>query len=225
MPSALLPEFFAILGTDIFLAISLLTCLLDQHFPKAMPYIYQIVALAGFGHLLVSRSYLTTFDEYMRFWYSFFYLLVALTNVIAVNLYLVVSKKLWTLAKVFCGVVTTPITLIATFFVSDYAGRATYPLVSFPQIPFELTYVGIIAFDVAVIAIGLSAFFRLDWNRVALICSAIIGGTVVCTLVKPPGWYFVVTWSAIILGVACAFILATSIYVFVRMKREAPEKS
>lgn len=225
MPPAMLPEFFAILGTDIFLAVSLLTCLLDQHFPRAVPYIYQIVALAGFGHLLVSRSYLMVFDEYMRFWYCLFYLLVALANVIAVNLYLVVSRKLGTLAKAFFGVVTTPITLIVAFFVSDYAGRATYPLVSFPQIPLEIAYVGIIGFDVAVIAIGLSAFFRLEWNRVGLICSAIIGGTVICALVKPPGWNLIVTWSAIILGVACAFILATSIYVFVRMQRGAVEKS
>ncbi len=221
MPSALLPEFFALVATDVFLALSLLTCLVDQHFPKAVPYVYQIVALAGFGHLLVSRGFLTVFGEYMRFWYCLFYLLVAIANVIAVNLYLAISKKLWKLAKAFFGFVTAPVTSIAAFFVSDYASRATYPLVSLPLIPLELAYAAIVSFDVAVIAIGLSAFFKVDWNRLALISCAIIGGTVVCTLLKPPGWYLVVTWSAIILGVACAFVLATSTYVFFRMQREA----
>ncbi len=225
MPSALLPEFFAVLGTDIFLAMSILTCLLDQHFPRAVPYVYQIVALAGFGHLLLSRSFMLVFGEYMRFWYSVFYLVVALANMVAVNLYLVISKKLLTFAKALFGVVTAPVILIAGFFVSDYAGRATYPLVSLPPIPLELMYAVIIAFDVAVIAIGLGAFFRLDWNRVALVCVAIVGGTVICALVKPPGWSLVLTWSAIILGVACAFVLGTSVYAFVRMQREAPKKS
>ncbi len=225
MPPALLPEFFAVLGSDTFLAMSLLTSMLDQDFPRAVPYVNQIVALAGFGHLLVSRGFMTAFGEFMRFWYCFIYLLVALANVIALNLYLGISKQRWNLAKVFLGAVTAPVTLIAASFVSNYSGEATYQVVSLPQVPLELTYVAIITFDLAVIAIGLSAFFSLNWNRAALICSAIIAGTAICTLVKPPGWYFVVIWTAIILGIACAFILGASLYVFVRMKRETPGKT
>ncbi len=37
-------------GIDLFLAMSLLTCLLDKHFPSQLPYIYQLAALAGFDH-------------------------------------------------------------------------------------------------------------------------------------------------------------------------------
>ena len=221
----MLPEFFAILGTDIFLAMSLLTCLLDQYFPKGVPYVYQIVALAGFGHLMVSRSFMPVFGEYMRFWYCFFYLLVAFANVLAANVYLAASKKLWTLAKAFFGAVTTPITLTVAFFVSSYTGQATYPLISFPQVPLELSYVAIVGFDVAVIAIGLSAFYRLNLKRLGLISFAIVMGTGICTVLKPPGWYLVVTASAVVLGVACGLILATSMYLFVTTQREAPRKT
>jgi len=117
----ILPEFFALLSIDVFLLLSLLTCLLEDRFPKAVPYIYQIAALIGFGHLLVSREFLALFGEYMRFWYNFVYLLVALGNIVAINLYLAVEKKLWDLAKAWSGAVTFPITLISVFFVSNYS--------------------------------------------------------------------------------------------------------
>ena len=118
---AILPEFFALISVDVFLLLSLLTCLLDSRLPKAMPYIYQIAALIGFGHLLVSREFLLIFGEYMRFWYNFFYLLVALANIVAINLYLAVERKSWELAKAWSGAVTFPITLLAVFFVSNYS--------------------------------------------------------------------------------------------------------
>ena len=117
----ILPEFFALLGIDVFLMLSLLTCLLEERFPKAVPYIFQIAALIGYGHLLVSREFLSIFGEDMRFWYSFFYLLIALGNIIALNLYLAVEQKLWTLAKVWSGVVTFPIIVVSVFFVSNYS--------------------------------------------------------------------------------------------------------
>lgn len=118
---AILPEFFALISVDIFLLLSLLTCLLESRFPKAVPYIYQIAALIGFGHLLVSREFMALFGEYMRFWYNFFYLLVAIANIVAINLYLAVERKEWELAKAWSGAVTFPLTLIATFFVSNYS--------------------------------------------------------------------------------------------------------
>jgi energy-converting hydrogenase Eha subunit A len=121
LADAILPEFFALLSVDVFLLLSLLTCLLEDRFPKAIPYVYQIAALVGFGHLLVSREFLLIFGEYMRFWYNFFYLLVALGNIVAINLYLAVNQKMWTLAKAWSGAVTFPLTIIAVFFVSNYS--------------------------------------------------------------------------------------------------------
>lgn len=68
-------------GIDLFLAMGLLTCLLDRHFPSQLPIVYQLAALASLGHLIVSREFMSTFDSYMRFWYSLLYLIVALANI------------------------------------------------------------------------------------------------------------------------------------------------
>lgn len=120
MASALLPEFFALLGIDLFLMLSLLATLLDDRMPKALPYIYQIAALVGFGHLLVSKNFFTVFGEYMRFWYNFIFLLVALANIVAVNVYFGVVNKQWTIAKFWSGAVTFPAIVISIFFVANY---------------------------------------------------------------------------------------------------------
>lgn len=100
--------------------LSLLTCLLDDRLPKAIPYMYQIAAFIGFVHLLISREFMAMFGEYMRFWYCFIYLLVALANIVAVNIYFAVVKKQWDLAKVWSGAVTFPTILVSVFFVSNY---------------------------------------------------------------------------------------------------------
>ena len=127
---SLLPEFFALLGVDLYLMLSLLTCLLDDRVPKAVPYIYQVAAVAGYGHLLISREFFAVFGEYMRFWYCFIYLLAALVNIVAINVYLAVPKRLLTLAKVWSGAVTFPAILISMFFVSNYSYTqiATFPM-------------------------------------------------------------------------------------------------
>jgi len=122
---SLLPEFFAFLGVDVFVAMSLLTCLLDEHFPKTLPYVFQAAAIGGYVHLLISRDFFILFGDPMRFWYCFLYLAVALANVIALNVYLAVIKKQWTLAKVFSGTVVFPVLLISGFFVSDYASQVS----------------------------------------------------------------------------------------------------
>jgi len=151
----ILPEFFALLSIDIFLLLSLLTCLLEERFPKAIPYIYQIAALIGYGHLLVSREFLTIFGEDMRFWYNFFYLLVALGNIIAINLYLAVEKKMWTLAKAWSGIVTFPITVISVFFVSNYS------YLQGAEFPMLILQVGLVISTI-VMGVSISLFLSPD---------------------------------------------------------------
>lgn len=123
MGFSLLPEFFVFLGVDVFVAMSLLTCLLDDYFPKTLPYVFQAAAIGGYVHILISRDFLTLFGDSMRFWYCFLYLTVALANIIALNVYLAAVRKQWTIAKVFSGTVVFPALLIAVFFVSDYASQ------------------------------------------------------------------------------------------------------
>lgn len=121
MSSLLAPEFFAFLGVDVFIAMSLLTCLLERHFPKTLPYVFQAAAVGGYVHLWISKEFLVLFGAYMRFWYCVLYLAVALVSVVALNLYLAVMKKEWTLAKIFSATVVFPTMLIASYFISDYA--------------------------------------------------------------------------------------------------------
>jgi hypothetical protein len=154
-----MPEFFALLGIDVFLAISLVSCLLDRRFPKAIPYIYQAAALFGFAHLLVSKEFITIFGDYMRFWYSFIYLVVALGNVVAVNVYFAFQKELWKLARFFLGIVTFPIVLVSIFFVLDYADSGAPSALLFPRLPLETISLVLVA-SAVFLGIGIAASLR-----------------------------------------------------------------
>jgi len=157
--SPLLPEFFALLGIDVFLAISLITCLLDKHFPSAIPYVYQLAALAGFGQLWVSKGFLTVFGEEMRFWYCIAYLLVAVANVIAVNVYIAVIKKMSILALTLSGTVSFPTILLSIFFVSSYSNGMTLPLPLLPMIPIQIVYVAL-GLCTAILGAGIMASLK-----------------------------------------------------------------
>ena len=217
MPSPLQPEFFALLGIDLFLAISLLTCLLDRHFPWQLPYVYQLAALAGFGQLLVSREFMAFFGEYMRFWYSLLYLVVALGNIVAVNAYLGVMKKLMNYAKVFTFTVTFPALSLAVFFLSNYAEIAVHPLVMGPQMSWEATFVTIVAFDTLVVGLGSYVFFKPKWWYIALGAGTAITGACMYTLFKPSWGAAAFVVSAIALGIACVLVLGVSIYILARI--------
>jgi len=217
MSSPLQPEFFALLGIDLFLAVSLLTCLLDRHFPWQLPYVYQLAALAGFGHLLVSREFMASFGEYMRFWYSLLYLVVALGNIVAVNVYLGTIKKLMNYAKVFTFTVTFPALSLAVFFLSNYAEIAVHPLVMVPQMSWEATFVTIVAFDTFVVGVGSYVFFKPKWWYIALGAGTAITGACMYTLVKPSWGAAAFVVSAIALGIACVLVLGVSVYILAKI--------
>ncbi len=149
----ILPEFFALLGVDLFLLLSLLTCLLEERFPKALPYVFQAAAVIGFGHLLISKEFIVLFGEYMRFWYSFFYLIVALINIVAINVYIATAKGMWTLAKAWAGTVTFPMIVISVFFVSNYGFTTS---LEFPSLLLQVSLV------VSTIILGVSTLIFLS---------------------------------------------------------------
>jgi hypothetical protein len=217
MPSPIQPEFFALLGIDLFLAISLLTCLLDRHFPWHLPYLYQLAALAGFGQLLVSKEFMVFFDEYMRFWYSLMYLIVALANIIAVNVYLGIMKKLLNYAKVFLLTVTFPALSMTALFVSNYAEVATHPLIMAPHMSWEATFIGIVAFDTVVVGIGTYVFFKPKWWYIAIGAGTAITGASIYASFKPSWGEAAFVVSAIGLALACVIVLGVSIYVLAKI--------
>jgi hypothetical protein len=220
MPSPLQPEFFALMGIDLFLAVSLLTCLLDRHFPWALPYVYQVAALAGFGQLMVSRTFVDLFGEYMRFWYSFIYLAIALANIVAVNAYLGIVKKLINYAKIFIFTVTFPSFALTAFFTSTYAEVAVHPLVMAPQMSWEATFIGIVAFDTVVVGAGTYVFFKPKWWYIALGAGTAIAGASVYAFLKPSWGAAPFVVSAIALAIACVIVLSVSVYVLAKIWRD-----
>jgi hypothetical protein len=200
----LLPEFFALFGIDLFLMLSLLTCLLDERFPKAVPYIYQIAALVGFGHLMISKDFLIVFGEYMRFWYSFLYLAVALANTVAVNLYLGIVKKLLNYARVFMFTVTLPALSLAILFVFYYAEVAVNPPIMVPQLFGEDALIAIIALGTFMTGLGASIFFKPKSWYIALGAGTIVTSTTLYTVFKPAWGGAAFMTLAIALAAACA---------------------
>ena len=213
----LMPEFFVLLGIDIFLAISLLTCLFEKHFPPMLPYIYQLASLVGFGNLLVSRDFLQIFDEYARFWYSMAYLAIALTNIAAVNIYLAFSKKQYTVAKVFLSAVTIPSFLVSTLFINNYAQVATYPILSIPQLPLSSVFVAVVALDTLVVGVGVYIFLRPKWWHIAATGIAMILAAGFYTLLMPTWQNVTFLTFAAILGVACVIVLGASVFILLRL--------
>jgi hypothetical protein len=219
-----MPEFFALLGIDIFLAISLLTCLFDKHFPAMLPYLYQLAALVGFGHLLVSRGFLEVFEEYTRFWYSVIYLAIALTNIVAVNMYLAFFRKQYTLAKVFLSAVTIPVYLVSILFISSYTQLATYPVMVFPTLGMDTIFIAVVSLDTAVVSVGVYLFLRPKWWQITATATAIIASASLYTVFKPAWQSVTFLGFAMFLGVACIIVLGASIYILLRLWRETKNK-
>jgi hypothetical protein len=217
MPPPLQPEFFILLGLDLFLATSLLTCLLDKHFPWQLPYLCQLAALAGFGQLLVSREFLVFFDEYMRFWYSLTYLVVALATIVAINVYLGFMKKLLNYAKAIMLTVTIPSLAITAFFVVNYAEIAAHPLIIGLHMSWEASFIGIVTLDTFVVGVGTYVFFKPKWWYITLGAGAAIVGATAYAFLKPTWGESAFVVSAIALVIACVLILGISVYVLARM--------
>ena len=216
----LMPEFFLLLGIDIFLALSLLSCLFDKHFPTALSYIYQLAALVGFGQLLVSREFLQIFDEYTRFWYSLSFLIIGLTNIAAVNLYLAYSKKQYTIAKAFLGAVSIPACLVSTLFVYNYAQIATFSILSFPQLPTSSIFLCVVSLDTAVVGVGIYMFLRPKLLHVTSVGVAVVTAASLYTLFKPAWQSVAFLTLAVILAAACIIVLGASIYILHRLWKE-----
>jgi len=163
---------------------------------------------------------MAVFGDYMRFWFSIIYLTVALVNILAVNVYLGVIKKLLIHAKAFALTVAFPAFAVTLFFLASYASGMTHPVAIFPQVSWEATFVGIVAFDTFVVGFGTYLFFKPKWWYIAIGSTAAIAGAAAYTLYKPTWDTGVFVASAIALAIACMIVLSVSIYIFVRILKE-----
>jgi hypothetical protein len=220
MAAPLQPEFFLLLGIDLFLATSLLSCLLDKHFPWQLPYLYQVASLAGFGQLIVAKAFMVTFGDYTRFWFSLFYVIIALANIVAINVYLGVIKKMISYAKVFMFTVSFPSFAVVSFFLASYSAGVSQPMLIFPQVSWETTFIGIVAFDTFVVGFGTYLFFKPKWWYIVIGASTAIVGASIYALYKPTWGSSVFVVSAIALAISCLLVLAISLYILVRIWKE-----
>src|SRR6266436_748160 len=70
----LLPEFFTLLGIEIFAAMSLVSVLLDRDIPSSAQWLFQGAAGLGLGQLVVTEGFGTSsVIDASRFWISIFY--------------------------------------------------------------------------------------------------------------------------------------------------------
>jgi hypothetical protein len=116
----LVPEFFVLLGIIIFLAMSLLSALLDNNLPSPLQYIFQIAAIAGLGELLMSQGFAGT----TRLWISIVYLTFALSGVVGLDAYLATLHKRTDIAATFSEMVVVPILIVSAFFVYSFLGSS-----------------------------------------------------------------------------------------------------
>ena len=69
------------------------------------------------------------------------YLGVALINIITVNVYIAINKKLLSAAGAFLGAVTIPAIFISFLSVSAYVNGLTFPMPPLPIVPAESLYI------------------------------------------------------------------------------------
>lgn len=225
---SLMPEFFMLLGIDFFLATSLLTCILDKYFPDKLSYLYQLVALAGFGQLLVTREFMASFADYMRFWYSCIYLIIALGNIATLNAYLFYKHKK-NIAKLFSTIATAPTIAISTMFLYNYTAEASYSIIPLPQIPLDLMFLSVFTFDTIVVSVGVYALVKPKWWQITLpTASLLIGATAFVSAKQTVGEATFLSGAIyvyIILGIACMGVLGAGLYVLLRfwLEKQKPK--
>jgi hypothetical protein len=120
------PELLILYALDMFLVLSIVTCMFDSHFPVAVPYFFQLLSIAGTGHMYVSRFYEGMFTVESRFLYSVFYLGAFMTSSFAVSAYLFLAKNR---AKglMFLGGFSLPSTLLGVYIVTVFRNELPIP--------------------------------------------------------------------------------------------------
>lgn len=154
------PQFFILLGIDIFLGGSIVTVTFDEHFPSGLPYILDVGSLVGFLQLVMIPQYLTGFPTAMEFYYSSAYAIIAALAVLGSNLYLLFVRGKTMIAGVFAIAATLPSVLAVAYFISAYASGVAVSLPTMPSLGWTVVwgaFVGasaILVIAMAVITMG-----------------------------------------------------------------------
>jgi len=123
-------------------------------------------------------------------------------------------------AKAFLLTVSFPSFSVAAFFLASSFAVSTHPIAILPQVPWEVTFIGIVALDTFVIGFGVYMFFKPKWWYIALGGGAAITGAAIYALYNPTAGTGVFVVSAIALAISCVLVLAVSLYIIVRIWKE-----
>jgi hypothetical protein len=157
---ALVPEFFTLLGIEIFLVISVLSGLLDRQLPSRLQYIFQGLGGLGFAQLVVSIGMLSgpASTYQIRFWVSIVYLGFALSCVVGTNVYLFVGRRGATVASAFSSAVTVPFLMVSVLFISSFLGSR--------EVTFSPAAISTLAFLMVIASVSTFGFLREFSKRI-----------------------------------------------------------
>lgn len=185
MSSSIPPEIFMFIGVNVFVALSLIISIFDGSFPKPLPYIFQIAALAGFGQIWANYVFLSAFVD-ARFWSSILYLSVAMLSTIAVNFYIAIKKQLLSITGIFLGAFTIPTGALSFILVSAYVNGIAIPMPWLPVVPIESLYIVLIT---CMAILGLSTLAYVKPSKLEKIIETIrkrnTSSTIEITVIPP----------------------------------------
>ena len=118
-----------------------MSVLLDDYFPKGLPYILDIGSFVGFSQLLVGPQYTASFSQALQFYYCFGYLVVAVLSLVGLNIYLYLAKQRVVSSAIMAIVATIPSLLASIYFASAYVNGVALGLPIIPVFPMSAIYV------------------------------------------------------------------------------------
>lgn len=133
------PQFFILLGIDIFLGGSIVTVLFDKEFPNGLPYIFDFGALTGFVQLLIVPGYLANYPVETQFYYSVAFATFAVIGIVACSLYETFRRKPLIGGSI-AIVATLPSILALLFFSSAWLNGAQVPLPLLPLLSWPVVW-------------------------------------------------------------------------------------
>jgi hypothetical protein len=158
------PQFFVLLGIDIFLGGSIATVAFDENFPAGLPYILDFGALAGFIQLVIGPSYISGYPPEMQFYYCAAFTVIAVVSVLACNLFVILIRGRKVIGGVLAVGATMPSILATFYFISAYVNGAYVTLPIMPMLPWELVWGAFLGAS-ALIALATVAVYRGKFVR------------------------------------------------------------
>jgi len=160
------PEFFILLGIDIFLGGSVIVIVFDEHFPVGLPYLLDFGALVGFIQLVLGPQYLTGYPVEMQFYYSAAFAVTAIMAILGSNLYVVFVRGRPRIGCAFAITATLPASLSTLFFMADYVNGVSASLPLLPLLPWPMIW-GIFVTASAMIMTAMVAVTRKKGRRMS----------------------------------------------------------